>query len=58
MKERIKQLIEEYKEAIVELREEGKTALDEGNEFEITKLGMGIYNFEVFIGELEELLKL
>jgi len=58
MKERIKELIEEYKEAIEDLREEGKTAIDEGNEFEVTKFGMSIYNFGVFIEDLEELLTL
>ena len=58
MKERIKQLIEEYKEAVVELIEAGNTAIDEGNEFETTKIGISIYNFEVFIEDLEELLEL
>ena len=58
MEERIKQLIEEFKESIVVLREARKTALDEGNEFEITKLSMSIHSFEGFIEDLEESLKL
>lgn len=58
MEERIKELIREYKGAIELLREGEKTALDEGNEFEVTKLGMSILNFEVFIEDLEELLTL
>ena len=58
MKERIKELIEEYKEVLEFLRERWKAALDEGNEFEMQKFDLSARYFEWIIKDLEELLTL
>jgi len=58
MEERIKELIEEYKEAIEILRVLGETAIDERNESEMARLDLSARYLEAVIRDLEELLTL
>lgn len=58
MKERIKELIEEYKGILETLREKEDIAIDEWDKSEMDRLNLSVRYFEIIIRDLEELLTL